>query len=223
MEFWTHIFTLSILIILTLLSKVGLFRIWKILKGIRLFVLMVILLNLFFTNSENALRWWIMTLSWQGFYNGLFFALRLFLMIWAASLFGWVTRPIEMSDALEKSFSFLSRFKIPVRDFCTILLIGMRFIPLIFEDAHNIKLAQKARGLKPGKGIVSKIRSLIPLVIPLFINSFRRADAIAVALEIKGYSSTAPKTFFHVKKIDIVDYLVIVFFISINIIAIFFL
>ncbi|MFP4458325.1 MAG: energy-coupling factor transporter transmembrane component T family protein [Candidatus Zixiibacteriota bacterium] len=217
----THIYGLFIILLVTILSKISIFRILRLLKNILFFIIFILLLHSLFSKGDNSIEFWIFDFSLKGFFHGIVFALRLILMVWAASLFGFTTRPVDITDSMEQSLSFLSRYKLAIRDFSMIMLLAMRFIPSVSRDADRIRLAQKARGHSMKKG--NKITGLIPLVIPLFAISFKKADTIALALELKGYNSFSVRTFYKKWAFNHRDLFFLLFFILILLIPFAFL
>ena len=159
------------------------------------FLFIVMLMHIVFTGGQG-LKLGFVNFSYEGIFRGGIFSLRLIVMLLFASIFGWTTKPVELASALEQNLSFLSKIGLSLRDICTSLLITMRFIPEVFNDISRIRMAQKARGLKVSGNLYQRIKSVIPLIIPLFIRAFRRADTIALALELKGYHSKGKRTFF---------------------------
>ena len=193
-DWQNHIIALIILTLATILSRVGIGRAIKILWLFRFFLMITFLIHLLFTPGEGGYDWKFFHLSFAGVHNGFLYSLRIGLLMWSAALFGWVTSPISLADALEKIFSFLKIFKIPPRDVSMVVLLAMRFIPTMMDDAQKIRWAQFARGGVIEGGIFRKTRQIVPLVVPLFISAFRRADKLALALELRGYNPYTPRT-----------------------------
>jgi energy-coupling factor transport system permease protein len=192
----SHITGFILLCLLSVLAQTGFTRVLKLLSGVMPFALIILSMHLIsgviesgtFENITDKLE------------SGSLFSMRFILMIWSAGILGWTTRPLDMTDSLEIFFSPLSKINIPVRDISTSLLIGMRFIPAVFEDIHRIKTAQKARGAQGQKGFLKAVNGFIPIIVPLFVNSFHRADTVAIALMAKATTIEAGKPIILTKK-----------------------
>lgn len=191
-----HIVALFALILLTILSKVGFKKILMLIWTFRIFAMITFLIHAFFTRKGDPIfQWGIVHISDIGIENGMLFSMRIMLLFWAAAIFGWTTSPIALADAMEKIFSFVRIFKIPPRDISMIVLLSMRYVPTMMDDAQKIRWAQLARGYEISrKGIFRNIRNIVPAIIPLFIAAFRRADKLALALEMRGYDPNMPRT-----------------------------
>ncbi len=213
---FTHIFGFFFAFFFLFVSKVGLWRGFKLLKGIWIFLVMVIAMHIVFTGGAGY-DLVFFRISHEGLKRGIVFSLRLYEMLLFASIFGWTTKPSELASSLEQTLSFL--INLGIRDVCTSLLITMRFIPEVFSDIGRIRMAQKARGLTIEGSIKKKIMSVIPLVIPLFIRAFRRADSISCALELKGYHSKGDRTHLVPLFPAISDYLALIVIIMILIVV----
>ena len=118
-------------------------------------------------------------------------------------------RTMDITDGLSRLLSPLKRFKLPVQEFALMMTIAIRFIPLLLEEADRIRKAQIARGARFDGNIIQRIRSLIPLIIPLFISAFRKADDLALAMEARCYKIGKERTSFNLLKFRITDYSVV--------------
>ena len=131
-------------------------------------------------------------------------------MIWLASLLAWTTTPIAFTDATLWLLKPLARFKVPVRDFSMMMLLALRFVPTLLDDVRELKLAQLSRGASLGKGSpIKRIKSVIPLVVPLFVGAFRRAENTAVALTLRGYRNNSERTSLYPLRFQTSDYLIL--------------
>ncbi|WP_066321343.1 energy-coupling factor transporter transmembrane protein EcfT [Bacillus sp. FJAT-29814] len=166
------------------------------LKPILWLVLFTFLLQLFFT-KEGALVW-----SWgpvkiyeEGIRMGLFISLRFFFLILMTSLLTLTTTPIEITDGLETLLNPLKKVKFPVHEMALMMSISLRFIPTLMQETDKIMKAQIARGVEFASGPVKeRIKAVIPLLIPLFVSSFKRAEELAVAMEARGYRGGEGRT-----------------------------
>jgi len=191
---WNHSISFMLLILATAVSKIKARKIFGILWSFRIFIMITFLIHLIFTPSPDAISWGIFHVGILGVFNGLLFSLRMLMLLWAASLFGHVTSPIELADSLEKMLGFVKFFRLHPRDISMIVILAMRYVPTVIDDAKRIRWAQIARGGNISKGLLKKMKSIIPMVIPLFATSFRRADKLALALTLRGYNPTLPRT-----------------------------
>lgn len=142
----------------------------------------------------------------EGFWRGMFFCLRVAILIISAALLTLTTSPLELTDGLEKILSPLSWFGLSSHALAMMLVIALRFIPTFIEEADNIQKAQLARGADFSGNLIRRARSLVPLLVPLFLSAFRRADELAVAMEARNYRTDSPRTHYRELKFSAADY-----------------
>lgn len=163
----------------------------KLLKGVRgiLFILLFsAILNVFLTPGHVIFEFGIITITKEGLVKGGFIAVRLVYLVICTSIMTLTTTPNDLADGLEKAFGFLKIIKFPVHEIAMIMSLALRFIPTLMEETDKITKAQKARGARFDTGnILQKAKSLIPILIPLFISSIRRALDLATAMEARCY------------------------------------
>ncbi|MFQ9516535.1 MAG: energy-coupling factor transporter transmembrane component T family protein [Eubacterium sp.] len=163
----------------------------KMLKGVRgiLFILLFsAFFNVIFTPGEVLAQFWIITITKEGLIKGGYMALRLVYLVICTSVMTLTTTPNDLADGLEKSFGFLKVIKFPVHEIALIMSLALRFIPTLMEETEKITKAQKARGADFETGnLLRRAKSLIPILIPLFISSIRRAFDLATAMEARCY------------------------------------
>lgn len=198
----TTIFTLSIIF----LSRISIGTILKGLKPLLFIIFLTLGLHVFMTEGEPIWQWGFLKITQQGLKQGLFMALRLIYLVIITSLLTLTTTPIALTDGLEK---ILRRLFIPMaHELAMMMTIALRFIPTLIEETEKIMKAQMARGADfQSGGIIQRAKSLIPLLVPLFVNAFRRADDLAVAMEARGYRGGEGRTKFrelHFSKIDVI-------------------
>jgi energy-coupling factor transport system permease protein len=194
-SFLNHIGGVIILTLATILSKVPFKTVFRFLSGSRFFIWMILIVNLAFTPGRDGYNWWIFGISSEGAANGFLFSLRMIALVWSAALLSWTTSPISVADGFEKIGEPLKKIGIPVRDISTMMLLALRFLPTLLRDYSELKFAQTARGAEFNKGnYYRRIKAIVPLIIPLFIGAFRRADATAIALTVRGYVSDGHRT-----------------------------
>ena len=179
-------------LLLILISRVPLKTVLRSLRVIVFVLLFTVMINLFMTKDPDAaplVSLWIFEVYTKGLYSALFIAIRIFCMIIGTSmLLTYTTTPIALTDALERLLSPLRLLKLPVHEFSMMMSIALRFIPTIMEEAEKIMAAQKARGAGFTEGnMIKRIKSLIPILIPLFASVFRRAFELATAMTCRCY------------------------------------
>ena len=181
-------------------SKVGVKALVRGLKPVLFIIVFTGLLNLFFTPGEGVLwAWGPLHITETGLRNAAFMVLRIMLLIMGTFLMTYTTSPISLTDGLERLLSGLKRFHVPVHELTMIMSIALRFIPTLIEETDKIMSAQKARGADFESGnLLEKARALIPILVPLFISAFRRADELATAMECRCYHGGEGRTRLHV-------------------------
>ncbi|MBN1755720.1 energy-coupling factor transporter transmembrane protein EcfT [bacterium] len=192
----THLAGLLVLFILMIMAKLHLVNLLTLVRTFRLFFYITFLVHLIFTPAEGGYQWHWFSVSLEGAWNGLLFSLRLFLLVFSGALLTWTTQPIEFTNALERFLEPLNRRGIPVRNFTLMMMIALRFIPTMIDEIENTRKAQLARGARFGGGLLKRIKALLPLIIPLFAQSFRRAETLSLALEVRAYTPDHPRTYY---------------------------
>ncbi|NUH84599.1 energy-coupling factor transporter transmembrane protein EcfT [Bacillus firmus] len=178
------------------LSKVPIRFIYTGLKPVLLLVIFTLFLHLFLTKEGEVLFQfgWI-TIYEEGLRQGIFISLRFFLLILMTSILTLTTTPIEITDGLESLLNPLNKVKFPVHELALMMSISLRFIPTLMQETDKIMKAQTARGADFTSGpIKERIKTIIPLLIPLFVSSFKRAEELAVAMESRGYRGGEGRT-----------------------------
>ena len=196
------------LVLCVRISKVGFKQLVKGLKPVLFIILFTCVLNLFFTPGErNLVEWGIFKISDTGLENAVFMALRIMLLIMGTFLLTYTTSPISLTDGLESLLNGLKKFGVPVHEMAMMMSIALRFIPTLIEETDKIMSAQKARGADFESGnLIQKAKALIPILVPLFISAFRRADELATAMECRCYHGGEGRTKLHVLKYEGRDY-----------------
>ena len=182
------------------ISKVGVRQLVRGLKPVLFIIIFTGLLNLFFVPGETYLfEWGFLRISEEGVRNAVFMVLRIMLLIMGTFLMTYTTSPISLTDGLERLLGGLKRFHVPVHELAMMMSIALRFIPTLIEETDKIMSAQKARGADFESGsIIQKAKALIPILVPLFISAFRRADELATAMECRCYHGGEGRTKLHV-------------------------
>ncbi len=185
-------------VLTTIFSKVSFLRVLRSIKGIIFFILLTSILQIFFNSSGNALvDWSFIYITDKGLLNAGFITARIILIVLGASLLTLTTSPVELADGIESLLYPLKWVKFPVHEFALIMSIAIRFIPTLLDETDRIIRAQKARGANFESGnVFKKAKALIPVLIPLLISSFRRADELADAMDARCYSGSKKRTRF---------------------------
>lgn len=177
------------------LSKVPLKFIVKGMRGILFLLLLSVFCNMFLTPGEALVSFWKLTITKEGLKTAGFMAIRLSFLIIGSSIMTLTTTPNNLTDGLEKGLGFLKVIKVPVHEIAMMMSIALRFIPILTEETDKIMKAQMARGADFDSGnIIKKVKSLVPLLVPLFVSAFRRANDLAMAMEARGYRGGEGRT-----------------------------
>jgi len=178
-----------------LLSRVPLKMIFRSLKPVMPIVLFTALLNMFFVEGRVLYKIWIIKITYEGIMLAVLMSFRIVLLIAGTSLLTYTTSPITLTDGIERLLSPLKKINMPVHELAMMMTIALRFIPTLIEETDKIMSAQKARGadLETG-GLIQRSKALIPILIPLFVSAFRRADELALAMECRCYRGDEGRT-----------------------------
>lgn len=196
-----------------------------VLKGLRPLLFIIILtfiLNVFFTSGETIL-WsiWRLKITQEGLRQGIFMAFRLILLVAGTSMLTLTTSPIALTDGIESLLKPLKIIRFPVHELAMMMTIALRFIPTLLEETDKIMKAQMARGADFESGnIIQRAKALVPLLVPLFISAFRRADELAMAMESRCYRGGDNRTRMKVLKVQPRDYVALLFTLVLMIIVI---
>lgn len=169
-------------------------------------------LNVFFFDGDVIFKLWFLEITDDGLKNAAFMLVRVIALITGSSILTYTTSPIELTNASEKLMSPLKKFKFPVHELAMMMTIALRFVPTLIEETDKIISAQKARGADFENGkLIDRARAVVPVIIPLFVSSFRRAEELALAMECRCYRGGDGRTklkMTSVKPIDIVAVIV---------------
>ena len=177
------------------ISKIPPVMILRSLKPVVPIIVFTSVLNMFFIDGRVLFQWWILKLTAEGVKTAIFMSVRIVCLIAGTSLLTYTTSPIALTDGIERLCNPLKRFKLPVHELAMMMTIALRFIPTLIEETDKNMSAQKARGadLESG-GLMQRARALIPILIPLFVSAFRRADELALAMECRCYRGGEGRT-----------------------------
>ncbi len=177
------------------LSKVPFKFMIKGMKAIMFLLVITVVFNLFLTQGEPLITVWKLTITKEGIELAIKLAVRLTFLIIGSSIMTLTTTPNQLTDALEKMLGPLKRIKVPVHEIAMMMSIALRFIPILLEETDKIMKAQLARGADFESGnVIKKAKSLVPLLVPLFISAFRRANDLALAMEARCYRGGENRT-----------------------------
>ena len=194
-DFWGLLIAVVVLGIVIAVSRVPLKFMLKGLKPIFLIILFTFVLNMFMIPGKVIAHIWILTITEEGLNTAFFMAARLILLIIGSSLLTLTTKPISLTDGIEALLSPLKRIGVPAHELAMMMTIALRFIPTLLEETDKIMKAQQARGADFESGnIIRRAKSLIPLLVPLFISAFRIAQELAMAMEARCYRGGQHRT-----------------------------
>lgn len=178
------------------ISKVPFGYIVKGLKSLLMIMLFAVVFNVFFSTGEHVLyEYGIIQITVEGLRNAVFLAIRLVLLVIGSSLMTFTTTPTQLTDAIEKVLGPLNKLKVPVHEIAMMMSIALRFIPILMEELDKIMKAQTARGADFESGnLIERIKALVPILVPLFVSAFRRANDLAMAMEARCYRGGAGRT-----------------------------
>ena len=187
------------LVIAVIFSRVPFGRVLRSVKMILFVIIFTAILNLFFYSAgEDAhmiWEWKFLSLSWESVINMIFLAMRLFLLVMGTSILTLTTPPVALTDGIESLLTPLKWIKFPVHELALIMSIALRFIPILIDETNRIIAAQKARGANFEKGgLISRAKAMIPVLIPLLVSAFRRAEDLGDAMDARCYSGAKGRT-----------------------------
>lgn len=185
-----YVLAAAFLALMIRLSNVPLKFMLRGLKAVMILLLISVGFNIFLTDGEHVLlEFWIIKITWEGVKQALFMGTRLIFLIMGSSLMTLTTTPNQLTDGLETGLGFLKKIHVPIHEIAMMMSIALRFIPILIEETDKIMKAQMARGadFETG-GLIQKAKALVPILVPLFISSFRRATDLAMAMEARCYN-----------------------------------
>ncbi len=192
---WAYLFITVFLLAIIKISKVPLKFIVKGLKAILIIIIISAAFNLFLTDGEVVVQFWKLTITKEGIYQAVFMVVRLIYLIMGSSIMTLTTTPNHLTDGLEKSMGFLKKIKVPVHEISMMMSIALRFIPILIDETDKIMKAQMARGADFEHGnILKRAKAMIPILVPLFVSAFRRANELAMAMEARCYHGSQGRT-----------------------------
>ena len=188
------------LLILTLIaavciSRVGAKALFKGLKPLLVIIVLTALLNLFYGTGEPLVEFWIFRITRSGIRNAVYMVMRIVMLITGTFMLTYTTSPIALTDGLESLLGPLKKLHVPVHELAMMMCIALRFIPTLIEETDKIMSAQKARGADFESGsLMARAKAMVPILVPLFVSAFRRADELATAMECRCYHGGEGRT-----------------------------
>ncbi len=194
-SFLSYGIVLATLVGVVAASKINVRVLLRSIKPLLFIICLTGLLNLFYTQGQVLVHFWIFTITKEGVLSAIFMVLRISMLISGTFMLTYTTSPIALTDGLEQLLNPLKKVKVPVHELSMMMCIALRFIPTLIEETDKIMSAQKARGADFETGsLLHRAKALIPILVPLFISSFRRADELAVAMECRCYHGGEGRT-----------------------------
>jgi len=176
-------------------SKIPLKYILKGLKPIFVLMLITVLFNLFLTPGRVVVRFWKLAITVEGIEFAVHMAVRLTYLIIGSSILTFTTTPSSLTDGLETGLRWMNKLHVPVHEIAMMMSIALRFIPILMDETDKIMRAQEARGADfSSGGLLRRVKAMVPLLVPLFVSAFRRANDLALAMESRGYRGGAGRT-----------------------------
>ena len=214
----TYAIVMVALTVSILVSKVPFRSLTKGLKPIVIIVIFTAVMNLFFTKGTPVCDVWLLRhITWEGLVAAVKMLLRIVMLIMGTFLLTYTTSPIALTDGLESLLGFLKKIKAPIHELSMMMSIALRFIPTLIEETDKIMSAQKARGADFETGnVFQRAKALVPILVPLFISAFRRADELATAMECRCYHGGEGRTALRVLHYQKADWLSLAAFVALT-------
>ena len=188
------------------MSKVPPKSMFRGLKSVILIIVLTAVLNIFYTEGTVLVQVWKLKITYEGLIRAVFMVLRIVMLICGTFLLTYTTAPVALTDGMEMLLNPLKKLKVPVHEMSMMMSMALRFIPTLIEETDKIMSAQKARGADFETGsLIDRAKALLPILVPLFVSAFRRADELAMAMECRCYRGGEGRTRLRQLKIGLVD------------------
>ncbi len=220
-QFWPYAIIIAVLLIVTKISNIPLKYVLKGIKPLRWIILFTFIINIFFIKGGEVLwQFYFLKIYEQGLRTAFFMAIRLVLLVFGTSILTLTTSPIDLTDGIETACSPFKKIGFPAHELAMMMTIALRFIPTLLDETDKIMKAQMSRGADfESTNIVSRAKNMVPLLIPLFVSAFRRADELAMAMEARCYRGGENRSKMKQSKLEkpdyVADFIVLVFLIFI--------
>ncbi len=200
----TYALLLAFTLVIVLFSQIRLYFLINGLKPILILLIFTFLLHIFFTKEGDLLwKWQFIAVYEEGLKQGIYISMRFLVLVFITSILTLTTSPISITDGMEVLLNPFKRFKLPVHELALMMSISLRFIPTLMDETDKILKAQMARGSDISTGpIKDRVKAIVPLLIPLFVSAFKRAEDLAVAMEVRGYKGGEGRTRYRQLKWD---------------------
>lgn len=214
----TYGIMITVLAVSVLVSRVPFKSFTKGLKPVYFVVAFTAVMNMFFTAGTPVADVWLLrSITWEGVVAAVQMVLRIVMLIMGTFLMTYTTSPIALTDGMESLLGPLKKLRMPIHELAMMMSIALRFIPTLIEETDKIMSAQKARGADFETGnIFRRAKALVPILVPLFISAFRRADELATAMECRCYHGGEGRTALRVLRYKAADWLVLVAFLALT-------
>jgi len=194
-SYYSYAFMVLVLACLSALARIRPKTLFSGLKPLLFILLFTGVINLFYGSGDPLVQFWFFKITANGIRTAVFMVLRIMLLVCGTFLLTYTTSPLQLTDGLEKLFAPLKVIRFPVHELAMMMSIALRFIPTLIEETDKIMSAQKARGASFDTGkLTQRAKALIPLLVPLFVSAFRRADELATAMECRCYHAGEGRT-----------------------------
>ena len=186
---------LAFLVTAVVLSRIRPKALFRGLKPLLIIIIFTALINLFYSDGQVLVQFWIFRITREGILQAVFLVLRIMMLVMGTFLLTYTTSPIALTDGLESLLGPLKKIRFPVHELAMMMSIALRFIPTLIEETDKIISAQKARGADFETGnLFRRAKALVPILVPLFVSAFRRADELATAMECRCYHGDEGRT-----------------------------
>ena len=207
-KFWPYLLVALSLVAVIKMCKIPLKYIIKGIKPLRWIILFTFVINIFFLPGEVIWRFGFLTLTREGIKQAVFMSIRLIFLVIGTSLLTLTTSPIQLTDGIERILNPFKKIGVPVHELAMMMTIALRFIPTLLDETDKIMKAQMSRGADfESSNIINRAKNLVPLLVPLFVSAFRRADELAMAMEARCYRGGYNRTKMKQAKITRYDYI----------------
>ena len=206
-SYYSYAFMVLVLACLSALARIRPKTLFSGLKPLLFILLFTGVINLFYGSGEPLVQFWFFKITANGIRTAVFMVLRIMLLVCGTFLLTYTTSPLQLTDGLEKSLGWLKVFRFPVHEIAMMMSIALTFIPVLLEETDRIIKAQQARGADFESGsIIRRAKSLVPILVPLFVSAFRRANDLAIAMESRCYHGGEGRTKMRPLKYMLRDY-----------------
>jgi len=220
----TYALLLAFTLLVILMSRIRLYFLINGLKPVIILLVFTFLIHIFFTREGDLLfELGFLKVYEEGLRQGIFISIRFLVLVFMTSILTLTTSPISITDGIEVLLNPLKKFKMPVHELALMMSIALRFIPTLMDETDKIMKAQMARGSDLSAGpLKERVKAVVPLLVPLFVSAFKRAEDLATAMEVRGYRGGEGRTRYRQLKWDWRDTLCMVIFVAMTALLVFY-